>query len=92
MLKPDVLSDAIEAVQSKFKNSEEVEVLCFSPRGFIFDQKFAHEYSSKKNLILICPRFEGVDQRVIEYHKIKEVQISLHLLIRQKIKLLYIKC
>jgi tRNA (guanine37-N1)-methyltransferase len=43
------------------------KIIVFTPRGKIFDQKTAFLLSKMKRLILICPRYEGVDERVIKY-------------------------
>ena len=37
-----------------------------SPRGSNFNQNKAKEFSKKKNLIIVCGRYEGIDQRVLD--------------------------
>ena len=47
-----------------------------SPRGKKFDQVYASHILSNKYTILICGRFEGVDQRVLDYYNIEELSIG----------------
>lgn len=51
------------------------KVVLFSPRGKKFNQKIATELSRHKNLILICGRYEGVDERVSK--KIADMELSI---------------
>ena len=46
------------------KNSK---VILFSPRGKKFTQKMAYQFSKLDNIIMICGRYEGVDERVAKY-------------------------
>ncbi len=72
VMKPDVVDSAIEAAKAKLPDA----ILIYtSPRGVPFNQKLAQELS-QKNLILLCGRFEGVDQRVIEHHNMLEVSLG----------------
>ena len=71
LIKPDVLANSLD----KNINSKE-KIICLSPRGKLFNQKFAKELSKEKTVNLICGHFEGVDQRVIESRNIEEVSIG----------------
>lgn len=51
------------------------KIILFTPRGKKFTQKKAYEYSKLGQLIMICGRYEGVDERVAKY--IADEQISL---------------
>ena len=46
---------------------KKTKIILFSPRGKLFDQKKAFELSKLKKIVLICGRYEGVDQRVEKY-------------------------
>jgi len=59
---------------SKLKNSK-TKIILFSPRGKKFDQKMAKRFSRLDNLIMICGRYEGVDERVAK--KIVDEEISI---------------
>ena len=56
-----------QAVQDLKQKRKKVKVILFSPRGKRFKQKKATEYASFDQLILICGRYEGVDERVAKY-------------------------
>ena len=75
VLRPDVLDEAILTVQgsSSCKNSL---IVCMSPKGRPLTQNIAKRLLQYKELIIVCGRFEGIDQRVIEKHKMKEISIG----------------
>ena len=83
IMKPDVISDCIEdniEIKNLINNPSKL-FICTSPRGSIFNQNYAREIASKvKELYILCNRFEGIDQRVIEYYNIKEVSIGDYIL------------
>jgi len=47
-----------------------------SPRGEIFTQTKVNEILSAKNLAIICGRYEGIDQRIIDEYQMKELSIG----------------
>ena len=55
---------AIEAVR---ENRPGVRTILLSPGGQSFDQKMAWELSREENLIFVCGRYEGVDERVLNF-------------------------
>src|ERR1700692_1653382 len=67
VMKPDVLSGAIEAV-GQGAGMASVPKLLLSPRGAPFTQARGRELAAGPGVVLICGRFEGVDERVIEAH------------------------
>jgi tRNA (guanine37-N1)-methyltransferase len=71
VLKPDVLSEAIEAVSNK-----DLPKLLMSPRGAPFSQARARELATGPGVLLVCGRFEGVDERVIEAQALEEVSVG----------------
>jgi tRNA (guanine37-N1)-methyltransferase len=54
--------------------------LIMSPRGQPFSQAQGRQWSEGPGLIIVCPRFEGVDQRVIEARGLIEVSIGDYVL------------
>lgn len=54
--------------------------LIMSPRGEPFRQAQAHEWAEGPGLVIICPRFEGVDERMIEARGLIEVSIGDYVL------------
>lgn len=59
VMKPEPIFRAIRSLRK-----EDSEVILLSPSGDLFNQKIAEELSRKEHLILICGRYEGVDERV----------------------------
>ena len=51
-------------------------VIYLSPRGQPFDQATARRFAGCDGLTLLCGRFEGVDQRVLDHHQIEEVSLG----------------
>ena len=71
ILRPDVLDRTLEAV-SEIPGRR----LCLSPRGRRFDQAFAKELAFGPGIVLVCGRYEGIDQRVIEARELEEVSLG----------------
>lgn len=51
------------------------KIILFSPRGKKFDQKLAYQFSKLDQLIMICGRYEAVDERVAKY--IADIELSV---------------
>ncbi|MDF1803844.1 tRNA (guanosine(37)-N1)-methyltransferase TrmD [Thalassovita sp.] len=74
VLRPDVLGNAIEhAMQNATGNWP---LVYLSPRGRRFDQQMARDWSQCDGITLLCGRFEGVDQRVLDHYNIQEVSLG----------------
>ncbi|WP_269434375.1 tRNA (guanosine(37)-N1)-methyltransferase TrmD [Vineibacter terrae] len=71
VMRPDILSDAIAAVQAPGRPT-----IYFSPRGRPFDQARARALAAGPGVTLVCGRFEGIDERVIEAHGLEEVSVG----------------
>jgi len=54
--------------------------LVMSPRGKPFSQAHARQWAAGPGLVILCPRFEGVDERVIEARQLMEVSIGDYVL------------
>jgi tRNA (guanine37-N1)-methyltransferase len=75
VIKADVVDRAVNKIRSKVKKIKSRTIL-FSLRGKKFDSKTAKRLSKYDQLILICGRYEGVDERVAEYIADEEVSIG----------------
>ncbi|MCZ7889949.1 MULTISPECIES: tRNA (guanosine(37)-N1)-methyltransferase TrmD [Agrobacterium] len=76
VLKPDVLAAAIDHVS----NGDTRPRLLMSPRGKPLSQNRVRELAAGEGAIIVCGRFEGVDQRVIEARGLEEVSIGDYIL------------
>ena len=76
VLKPDVLAAAIDHVS----NGDTRPRLLMSPRGKPLSQNRVRELAAGNGAIIVCGRFEGVDQRVIEARGLEEVSIGDYIL------------
>lgn len=74
VMRPDVLSAALDSVSPKV--GPEVPRVYLSPRGRRFDQEMAHRWAKAGGVVLVCGRFEGVDERVIEARGLEEVSLG----------------
>jgi tRNA (guanine37-N1)-methyltransferase len=72
---------AVEFIKSKLKNNRsKVRTILFSTRGKTFDATMARRLASYDRLILICGRYEGVDERVAEFVADEEVSVGNYVL------------
>lgn len=77
VLKPDILSAAIDAVAPA---GDPRPRLLMSPRGKPLTQARAHELAIGPGAVIVCGRFEGVDQRIIEARNLEEISIGDYVL------------
>jgi len=74
VLRADVVGPAIDAALASAPVGRPLVYL--SPRGRRFDQKMAQSWADGNGVILLCGRFEGVDQRVLDHYNIQEVSLG----------------
>ena len=74
VLRADVVAKAIRLARSEAQG--ETPVVYLSPRGKKFDQAMAQRFAKCDGIILLCGRFEGVDERLIEHFGIEEVSLG----------------
>ncbi len=79
ILKVEPIYKAVKKIKSKVK-TQKSKVVLFSAKGMKFDQKIARQFSKLHHLILICGRYEGVDERVAKYIADKEISIGDYVL------------
>lgn len=78
VLRPEPLTAAIEAVRAI---ADEPGVVCLmTPQGEVLDQALARELSALPRLILVCGRYEGVDERVREQCVEREISVGDYVL------------
>jgi len=74
VMKPDVVARALDSV------ADERPMLLMSPRGKPLTQKRVRELADGPGAIILCGRFEGVDERVIEGRELEEISIGDYIL------------
>lgn len=78
VMRPDVLARAIDAAIAAGDPAR--PRLALTPSGRPFTQKDAEKWAKAGGLLLICGRFEGMDQRVIEARDLEEISIGDYVL------------
>ncbi len=77
VLKPDIVAAAIDAA---CPDGDTRPRLLMSPRGKPLDQTRVRELGAGEGAVILCGRFEGVDERVIEARGLEEVSIGDYIL------------
>src|ERR1700722_6658533 len=72
VLRADVLADAIDAADISPERSKDRPRLLMSPRGRPLTQPMVVEIAAGPGPLIVCGRFEGIDQRVITARQLKE--------------------
>ncbi|MEO0636429.1 MAG: tRNA (guanosine(37)-N1)-methyltransferase TrmD [Pseudomonadota bacterium] len=77
VLRPDVLGEAIDATCPSEDNRPR---LLMSPRGTPLNQTMVRDLATEPGAVIVCGRFEGVDQRVIDARALQEVSVGDYIL------------
>ncbi|ASP20155.1 tRNA (guanine-N(1)-)-methyltransferase [Antarctobacter heliothermus] len=78
VLRPDVMAAAIATARAS--QHAGAPLIYLSPRGRPFTQRMARDLATRPGVTMICGRFEGLDQRVIDQFDIAEVSIGDYVL------------
>jgi tRNA (guanine37-N1)-methyltransferase len=76
VLKPEPIFDAVESIWPDLITSSGKKVVLLSAQGRKFDQAVAREFAGLSELLLICGRYEGVDERVAEHLADEEISVG----------------
>ncbi|GLQ35880.1 tRNA (guanine-N(1)-)-methyltransferase [Amylibacter marinus] len=77
VLKPDVVGAALaDARRATPVDPKAWPVVYMSPRGKPLTQAMAQEFSQAQGMTILCGRFEGVDERVLEEYNVQEVSLG----------------
>ena len=74
VMRPDVIDAAIRGAAEKF--GQPSRKIYLSPRGRVLNQALVKDLAAEPSLLLLCGRYEGVDQRVLDAHNMEEVSIG----------------
>ena len=80
VLRADVLAAAIDAADAAADRPKDRPRLLMSPRGRPLTQSRVAELAAGPGPLIVCGRFEGIDQRVIEARRLEEVSIGDYVL------------
>ena len=82
VIRADVLQNAYEKAKIFFEdyNLENVEKIMLTPNGEEFNHSIAEALTKKKGMLIICGRYEGVDERFIEYNNLRKISIGKYVL------------
>ena len=77
VMRPDVMMRAIDAAITGLDTAVlDMPKIYFSPRGKRLDQAKIHELASYDHVMMVCGRYEGLDQRVIDHAGLEEISIG----------------
>lgn len=77
VMRPDVADAAIAGAMPE---GDTRPLVYLTPRGRLLDQAMVRDFASGPGLVLLCGRYEGVDQRVIEARGMREVSLGDYVL------------
>jgi tRNA (guanine37-N1)-methyltransferase len=77
VMMPEPLANAIESLS---KETSYDEIIFLTPDGDIFNQQTANQLSLKKNILIICGHYKGIDDRIRQQYVTKEVSIGDYVL------------
>jgi tRNA (guanine37-N1)-methyltransferase len=83
LMLPEPLGLAIKSVlpdENQTQESKKPRVIYLSPSGRLFNQEIARELAVEQELILICGRYEGIDQRIIDRYVDDEISVGDYVL------------
>lgn len=74
VLRPDIVAAAVRGAAEKWGRA--ARRIYLSPRGRVLDQKLVEELACAPSVLLLCGRYEGVDQRVLDAEEMEEVSLG----------------
>lgn len=78
VMTPQPIYDTFLNIKSECKKN--FRVVYLTPKGKIFNQKIAKEFSNLENLVLLCGHYEGIDQRVLDEIVTDEISLGDYVL------------
>ena len=86
VMKPEPVFEAIETVlglnsdQTPPEPASNIPIILLTPQGRVFNQSIAQELSAHPHIILLCGRYEGIDERIREHLVTDEISIGDYVL------------
>jgi tRNA (guanine37-N1)-methyltransferase len=79
LMRAQPVAEAIRASRARLANRK-ARVVMLSPGGRLFDHAMAEEFSRDEAMVLVCGRYKGIDQRVVEKYADCEVSVGDYVL------------
>ena len=83
VMKPEPVFEAVESVlgfESDQTQPAPVPIILLTPQGRVFTQRVAEELSRQERIVLLCGRYEGVDERIREHLATDEISVGDYVL------------
>ncbi|MCS6920366.1 MAG: tRNA (guanosine(37)-N1)-methyltransferase TrmD [Elioraea sp.] len=77
VMRPDVVDDAVAAA---LERAPDLPLIVFTPRGRLLTQRRVRALAEGPGAILLCGRYEGIDERVIRHRRMEEISIGDYVL------------
>jgi len=76
ILKSDIIGKAINSAYKNVKDRKKTPLIYLTPRGMPLTQNKIIQLAKRDGMILLCGRYEGIDERISEYYKVDEYSIG----------------
>ncbi len=80
VMKPEPLFEAVEAIRAEGEFDDRTPVVLLSPQGRRLNQEIVQEMVGQHDLVLVCGRYEGVDERVRQHLATDEISVGDYVL------------
>ena len=77
IMRPDVLGSALDKALDAYPGAT---IYYPSPRGVMLNQNVSKKIAQGKNIIILCGRFEGIDERVIDEYNVQQISVGDYVL------------
>ena len=77
IMRADIIGNAIDNQEINFNKNK---FIFTSPKGQKFNQNIAIKYSKLSEISILCGRYEGIDQRVIDQYNMEEISVGDYIL------------
>ncbi|MGB4100338.1 MAG: tRNA (guanosine(37)-N1)-methyltransferase TrmD [Alphaproteobacteria bacterium] len=74
VMRPDIVAAALQVAEAR--HGRAARRIYLSPRGRLLDQALVKELAAAESVLLLCGRYEGLDERVIESEALEEVSLG----------------
>ncbi len=80
VLKIEPVIRCLDNIFDEESDKNNAEIILMSPRGQMYHQAMATQLSMKPHLVLICGHYKGIDERIHEFYRVREISIGDYIL------------